>query len=218
MRVIYSHVVAFLDRALAHVVKEKTLRLQFQHMIHTPKRKMLEDALDELNKICQDEKMQPITYNHYFTDNIQKARQDSMKKEIEKMVNASMHSLGVLGRTHEAGDAPNRPTLNRTALLSSLQSQVEVDMDQNTCDGASAALSSYYKVAMKTFVDNVCRQVIERHIMRKLPSILEPSTILRLSDEEIAQIAMEPEARVNRRKELQNKLGSLKVTLANLQI
>lgn len=207
---------SFLDCALAHVVKEKTLRLQFQNMIHAPKQKMLEDALEELDKICQDEKMQPITYNHYFTDNIQKARQDSMKKQIEKMVDASIVSLGLL-RAQEAKDTPNRTKIDRATLSSSLQSQVEVNMDQNTCDEASVALSSYYKVAMKTFVDNVCRQVVERHMMKKLLSILEPSTILCLSDEEIAQIAKEPEARVDRRKELQTKLGSLKVTLANLQ-
>ena len=36
-----------------------------------------------LAKICDDEAMQPTAYNKYFTDNIQKARHDSVKAELK---------------------------------------------------------------------------------------------------------------------------------------
>lgn len=192
------------------MVKEEDLRLQLQKIISTSSQRTLQDALDELAKICDDEKMQPITYNHYFTDNVQKARQDSMKYEIEKALNGTMNSWGSLHVSDTSED--------RAVLLSSLQRQIEVDMDQQACDEASTALSSYYKVAMKTFVDNVCRQVVERHIMRKLPSIFEPSTVVRLSDEEIARIAMEPDKNIRRRKELQALVDALQSSLDDLQV
>ena len=45
--------------------------------------KSKELADEELCKIV-DEKRQLITYNHYYTDNIQSARQDSWKRTFEK--------------------------------------------------------------------------------------------------------------------------------------
>jgi hypothetical protein len=36
----------------------------------------------ELQKIVTDEKLQLITYNHYYTNNIQKVRQDSLRESI----------------------------------------------------------------------------------------------------------------------------------------
>lgn len=148
-QVVHSYVTAFLSRTPTHVVKEEDLRLQLQRIISTSSQRILQDALDELVKICDDEEMQPITYNHYFTDNLQKARQNSMKHQIEKVLNQTMNSWGNLHVSNTSGD--------RAMLLSSLQKQIEVNIDQQACDEAFTALSSYYKVAMKTFVDNVCR-------------------------------------------------------------
>jgi len=36
----------------------------------------------ELQKIVTDEKLQLITYNHYYTNNIQKAHQDLLRESI----------------------------------------------------------------------------------------------------------------------------------------
>jgi hypothetical protein len=44
---------------------------------------------------------------------------------------------------------------------------------------------------MKTFVDNVCRQVIERHIIAKLPSAFEPILVSEYKTEELLRIAAE---------------------------
>jgi hypothetical protein len=44
---------------------------------------------------------------------------------------------------------------------------------------------------MKTFVDNVCRQVIERHILTKLPTVFNPMTVSSLSDELLVRVAAE---------------------------
>ncbi|KAJ5085228.1 hypothetical protein N7532_009999 [Penicillium argentinense] len=210
VRVVHYHVTAFLERTLAHVVKEEDLRFQLQMTISTSSQRILQEALDELAKICDDEEIQPITYNHYFTDNIQKSRQDSMKNEIENALTRTMNSWGNFHVSNTSGD--------RAALLSSLQEQIKVDMDLQTCDEAYTALSSYYKVAMKTFVDNVCRQVVERHIMRTLPSIFEPSTVVRMSDEDIERIAVEPEKNTRRRKKLQDMVDALQKCFGGLQV
>ena len=44
---------------------------------------------------------------------------------------------------------------------------------------------------MKTFVDNVCRQVIERHVLTNLPSVFNPMTVSSFSDEDLVRLAAE---------------------------
>lgn len=92
VEVVHSRITAFLNRTLAHVVKEEALRFRLQRIISNSSERLLHDALDELVKICNDEEMQPLTYNHYFTDNVQNARQDSMKSAIEKAFKGATNS------------------------------------------------------------------------------------------------------------------------------
>lgn len=44
---------------------------------------------------------------------------------------------------------------------------------------------------MKTFVDNVCRQVIERHVIAKLPSVFGPILVSGYETDELLQMAAE---------------------------
>lgn len=54
---------------------------------------------------------------------------------------------------------------------------------------------------MNTFVDNVCRQVIERHLLAKLPNIFSPVIVSAFSDHELVQMAGDsPETRLRRMK------------------
>lgn len=57
---------------------------------------------------------------------------------------------------------------------------------------------------MKTFVDNVCRQVIERHILAKLPTVFDPMTVTSFQDEDLVHIAAEsPKLNIRRAEALQ---------------
>jgi len=44
---------------------------------------------------------------------------------------------------------------------------------------------------MKTFVDNVCRQMIERHVLSRLPSVFGPTVVSGYSDEDLLHLAAE---------------------------
>lgn len=44
---------------------------------------------------------------------------------------------------------------------------------------------------MKTFVDNICRQVIERHIIAKLPRVFEPVLVSGYETDELLRMAAE---------------------------
>lgn len=70
---------------------------------------------------------------------------------------------------------------------------------------------------MKTFVDNVCRQVVERHILATLPNIFAPTTVMELSEEDLVRIASEPEKQRERRLALLTLAEGLKESMLDLR-
>lgn len=70
---------------------------------------------------------------------------------------------------------------------------------------------------MKTFVDNVCRQVIERHVLSQLPMLFCPKTVSGFGDEELLRIGSEPENHRARRAELDSLAKTLQQSLDDLQ-
>lgn len=70
---------------------------------------------------------------------------------------------------------------------------------------------------MKTFVDNVCRQVVERHLLSTLPEIFDPATVAAFSDDEVLQTASEPERQKLRRAYLLALAKGLRDSLKSLR-
>ncbi|GKZ52094.1 hypothetical protein AbraIFM66951_011300 [Aspergillus brasiliensis] len=90
-------------------------------------------------------------------------------------------------------------------------------MEERACYEAQIDLDAYYKVAMKTFVDNVCRQVIERHILAKLPAVFNPMTVTTISDEDLVQLAAESPKLSRRRTEAIQLQEALEDSLRDLR-
>lgn len=70
---------------------------------------------------------------------------------------------------------------------------------------------------MKTFVDNVCRQVIERHLLRNLPGVFCPERVASMSDETLKAIGSETQDNKERRKQLRELHDALALALQNLR-
>lgn len=66
----------------------------------------------------------------------------------------------------------------------------------------SAAKANQPQVARKTFVDNVCKQIVERHLLRPLPYLFSPEIVARYSEEDLHRIAAESEQTVMKRRHL----------------
>ena len=69
---------------------------------------------------------------------------------------------------------------------------------------------------MKTFVDNVCRQVVERHVLVPLPAFFSPTTVSELPDAEVLRIGSEPETKQVTRERLSASAECLRVSLKEL--
>ncbi|EFR02473.1 dynamin [Nannizzia gypsea CBS 118893] len=219
---VHKLICSFVEHSLSYSVKEEKVRSELWRSMKAILQKNLAAALTELNSICEDEKMPPITYNHYYTDNIEKARHDEMKSAIYSALSeVDMGHEGVRSSYYDRGDEScdedDRKAAYHNRLGLMLERKVIVDMDKRACEEAKTALNAYYKVAMKTFVDNICRQVIERHLISKLPAIFSPTSVLEMSDLEVARIAGEPVDRAGRRAELMNMIQTLSESLDDLQ-
>lgn len=100
------------------------------------------NAHKELERLLQDEQGHPITYNHYYTDNIQRARHDDAKERIKKSVdNAIRKDWG--GTFHFSN---SQCEMDR--MVSALQERVEVNMVDRACSEALTDLNAYYKVIL----------------------------------------------------------------------
>ncbi|KAM5476907.1 hypothetical protein MauCBS54593_000178 [Microsporum audouinii] len=216
---IHDLICIFVEQSFAYTVKEEQVRNELWLYMRASLQKNLAAAVNELQTICEDEKMPPITYNHYYTDNIDKARQEGMKDTFWKAIDAANTDLN-----SEAVSQKKQSKAYRRLLKEALEKKVIVNMDQRACEEAKIALNAYYKVksilmavAMKTFVDNICRQAIERHLISKLPAIFPPTSVLKMSDQDVARIAGEPADRADRRNELLNMIQILAESLDDLQ-
>jgi hypothetical protein len=69
---------------------------------------------------------------------------------------------------------------------------------------------------MKTFVDNVCRQVIERQMLSKLGEAFHPTVVSKFSDEELMRLAGESQRTSRHRVETVQLKQKLEVSLREL--
>jgi hypothetical protein len=131
----------FVEKAISQVVLEEDMRQEILPIVTSRLEEMKEAAFDELQKILADEKHQPITYNHYYTDNIQRARQESVRVSIQKAVEGAV-AEEFNGKFHIS----NTHT-DSEKLLAALQKRVIVNMDAQACAEALGGLHAYYKVS-----------------------------------------------------------------------
>ncbi|KAI7970206.1 hypothetical protein EIK77_008433 [Talaromyces pinophilus] len=98
-------------------------------------------ALEELNKLLEDERRSPLTYNHYYTDNIQKARGDMQKAAVRNAINLAKEQ-DWNGKLHINNDA-----WGIERFVVAVESRIVVDMDEQACKEALTQLKAYYKVS-----------------------------------------------------------------------
>jgi hypothetical protein len=125
---------------LAFVVKDPKVRQSITQGIKVTLDINAREAYEELDKLLGDEARHPVTYNHYYTDNIQKARLDRSKKDLKVSMDDAIRE-DWNGKFHVSNSQ-----VEISRLLSSLQDRVIVDMTEQACMDARTDLAAYYKV------------------------------------------------------------------------
>ncbi|KAL7812134.1 P-loop containing nucleoside triphosphate hydrolase protein [Trichoderma aethiopicum] len=199
----------WIDHALERLHPEKDVQYRIQIILYSWLINAQKSALGELQKLIDDERRGPLTYNHYYTDNVQKTRLEAQRQAVQRAVHQKKDSLGRLRLDNER---------DIESFVEAIKITVTADMDEEACNEALIQLGAYYKVAMKTFVDNVARQVIERHIIAPLPDAFCPSSVSDLSKEDLIRIGAESKEQIERRKMLAAQVQGLKKSLNELSV
>jgi hypothetical protein len=145
----------------------------------------------------------PSTYNHYFSDNLQKARVERLEEAIKEAA------------ITEWTDGDVRINLSAVPGLMTNKSNAE-QVKKDIHD----ILKSYYKVSRKRFVDIVCRMAVEHFLLDGKGSplkVLTPELIATMSDAQLDMIAGEDVTTKRERERLGSEIEGLKAAMAVLR-
>ena len=199
MEAVLGSVKTFLQTVVVHLADDSTadgiLREIIEPQMDQARNKVKEKIDDLLQPHLQGH---PITYNHYFTDNIQKAREQLANKDIIERLQkffakaSSGNSIATFPSVSmNANLSSITPNVNISTIANCLTSKTEADMDRYACSEVLVTMEAYYKVAMKTFIDNVAVQAVEACLVSKVPDMLSPTAVLELDSDKVRVIAEE---------------------------
>ncbi|KAJ0100684.1 hypothetical protein J7T55_002027, partial [Diaporthe amygdali] len=195
----------FLQHLIVHITDPGTSTALLQKIIGPAMENIsmaLKAKTDDVLKTHQA--IHPITYNHHYTETVQKIRADRKRNECASAVKR-FFNVSTLG--------PCDLFITNVDLSSLVDTIIgdttEPDMNRFAASDVSDHMEAYYKVAMKRFIDNVAVEVIEVGLVSALIDILSPVKVHMMKAELVAHIAGESEENQTYREQLNRQLEVL---------
>jgi hypothetical protein len=133
----------FLERLLDVITNPETLSALFTHWVDRITTERFRKANEALGRLLKDRDKHPITYNHYYIENLQRSRQDYREKILESKIQIFMGvSPGSPDRVQKSFSVSN------LAKTLSGYSESESDMDSFACSELLESMQAYYKVSI----------------------------------------------------------------------
>ncbi|KAL8718683.1 MAG: hypothetical protein Q9181_008170, partial [Wetmoreana brouardii] len=194
----------FLGHAATYVADATTSRTLFQKIFEPALNHLLEILNEKTNELLRPhQRSHPITYNHYFTETLQKLRSERNQKEYSKIIKQffGVSSLETSHYCHGNHDLHQ--------LVAALVQRTEPDMNRFACSEALDCMEAYYKVALKRFIDDIAIEVIEAKLISPLGGIFTPVAVSAMSADLVTSIAGESEENRAQREQLMKQLDVL---------
>ncbi|KAI4654177.1 uncharacterized protein J4E78_007222 [Alternaria triticimaculans] len=197
--------------ALDHVCDETT-RTGISRQYITVRLAKLTDALrvKVAELLTPHDTSHPITYNHYLTDNVQKAQSQRQSRELRKSLKE------VIGDDH-SGKGTVKLHINVDTLVNTLLAKTEANMNSYASSTATDFMEAYYKVALKRLIDDFAVLAVEACFIQELPTLFSPADVIDLDDTSVTALASESEEAAGERKRWTAKLKVLEGGLRALQ-
>ncbi|KAL9042759.1 MAG: hypothetical protein Q9214_003689 [Letrouitia sp. 1 TL-2023] len=212
VRNVWSSVRHFLEMTITYISDEATAEGLLRDIIDPQMAERFAHADAKLTEIlAAHRESDPMTWNHYFTANLQKFRQQHQQ-------NVMLARLRNVAKPPDPKtEVQNSATIDELGLghytlinlVNAMSTNQEMDMDRYACSEALHCMKAYYKVQLKTVIDNVGIQVVEALLISGLHELLSPGVVIRLQERELAWIAGEPEQNQMERDQLNRKLTVL---------
>jgi GTPase SAR1 family protein len=132
---------ATLDAILQHTADEATCEGLMRYILNPAMDALKNDLEAMVSSILEPhQRGHLITYNHYFTDNVQKAKAQHQKDTLTRQLKASS------GAKSKGGVWPVDGAFDLQSIVDSLNQSTEADMDRHACSEAIRCMEAYYKV------------------------------------------------------------------------
>ncbi|KAJ4409410.1 hypothetical protein N0V85_004106 [Neurospora sp. IMI 360204] len=196
----------FLHTLLEAIIEDQRMREELWMCLK-------DDLLNGYRRACEHSKFvismelngRPVTYNHYFNDNLQRARLGRQKSILSGLETTGQNTKVDLSKV-------------QSVMTSAVENKSNADQVR---EDIHDILKSYYKVARKRFVDNICQQAINHFLLDGDQSPVKVFTadwVAKLSDHRLNSIAGEDAVTTTARQRLETELEGLKKALEVLRI
>ncbi|PGH28089.1 hypothetical protein AJ80_00346 [Polytolypa hystricis UAMH7299] len=188
----------FLESALATLADDETFQAVFTHFMDKRIHERHRKAIESLDRLLVDRRRHPITYNHYYTETLQNMKDARRSEQLTHMLKTHLVNRDYISDE----EVP--------AIVKSLMFHKESNMDDFASSELLDSMRAYYKVTLKTFVDNVSIQVVEADLVGDIWTIFTPTDVGKLTPEDISRLAGESTESQALRQQLRRKLKTLR--------
>ena len=123
---VHDSIITFVRKAITHLRIEEHVLAEIQESIDATLQENKVIAEKELMTLWADEQQHPITYNHYYVDNIQESRLNLTLKAIEQ-------ALEKVDVDPDSFALPAIGNMSADMLITALRKHVIVNMDEQAC-------------------------------------------------------------------------------------
>jgi Dynamin central region/Dynamin family len=196
--VFYVH--DFICKVLAHICPDERVRSGLWSALQELLVERYQKAITHVKFIIQVERLgTPLTSNHYFNENLQKFKTHRLEQLLGKHAANTYDSNGC-------------SSTDLVVKLPQIRQSMTMNNAEHTIQDIHDILKSYYKVARKRFVDTVCMQGSDFHLLTGDVSplrIFGTSFVSDLSPAQLDIIAGEEASIKQLRKSLTNEINAL---------
>lgn len=190
----------FTYKALTHVCRDERVRSNLWPLLQEPLLERYQKAVDHAKFIIQVERFgTPLTTNGDFNTNLQRCKKHRLKKQLEKHTETNHNSSGW-------------PQVEKVVKLERILQLIATDNTEQMIQDIHDILKSYYEVARKRFVDTVCMQGSDFHLLTGATSplrIFGITFVSELSATQLDIVAGEDASTKQLRKNLKNEIAAL---------
>jgi hypothetical protein len=195
----------YISKLLTRICPDKQVRAQLWETVLVDELlKAYVRAMEQARFLLRIEQQgRPCTYNHYFNSEVQKKRQDRMKKLAE------------------AASYTNSKGVEHITVARVQNIVANKENAQQTREDILDVLTSYYKVSRKRFVDNICMQVIGYYLLEGDESplkIFSSELVMGLDGEQLELIAGEDAETRYQRSTLESDIRELEAAMKVLRV
>jgi hypothetical protein len=189
----------FIDALLSALCSDEQVKLNLWTFMLDELIRRYEKTMEHVKFVVKTEREGTLwTANNNFNKNLQKARMETL------MTNVRGHAITV----YDAGGGHPHSAVDVDKIFRS----VPTGNLEHTVGDIHNILKAYYEVARERFVDTICTQGLDYHLLSGSETplrVLSPDFVVELRPEQLEMIADEDTVSVSRRAALKKEIESL---------